>query len=92
VDFGFGKPETVRSGSNNRFNGMMYLYQGKAGGISIDVEITLEASVMEKLVKSKEFLLSEEEEEDDGKKLTNGNGHVNGNGNGYVNGNGNGFV
>ncbi|CAH8272040.1 unnamed protein product [Arabidopsis lyrata] len=82
VEFGWGKPEIVRSGSNNRFNGMMYLYQGKAGGISIDVEITLEASVMEKLEKSKEFLLSEEEEEDDGKKLT--NGHVNGNGNGFV--------
>uniref|UniRef100_A0A1J3DCQ5 BAHD acyltransferase DCR n=1 Tax=Noccaea caerulescens TaxID=107243 RepID=A0A1J3DCQ5_NOCCA len=81
VDFGWGKPETVRSGSNNRFNGMMYLYQGKAGGISIDVEITLEASVMEKLVKSKEFLLVEEEEED-GKKISNGNG--NGNGNGFV--------
>lgn len=85
VDFGWGKPETVRSGSNNRFNGMMYLYQGKAGGISIDVEITLEASVMEKLEKSKEFLLSEEEEED-GKKLS--NGHGNGNGNGNCNGNG----
>ncbi|CAH2044244.1 unnamed protein product [Thlaspi arvense] len=82
VDFGWGKPETVRSGSNNRFNGMMYLYQGKAGGISIDVEITLEASVMEKLEKSKEFLLVDE----DGKKLSNGNGYVNGNGNG------NGFV
>lgn len=79
VDFGWGKPETVRSGSNNRFNGMMYLYQGKAGGISIDVEITLEASVMEKLAKSKEFLLVEEEEED-GKKIGNGNG----NGNGFV--------
>ncbi|VVB17423.1 unnamed protein product [Arabis nemorensis] len=73
VDFGWGKPETVRSGSNNRFNGMMYLYQGKAGGISIDVEITLEASVMEKLEKNKEFLLVE-----DGKKISNGNGKVNG--------------
>ncbi|EOA20546.1 hypothetical protein CARUB_v10000858mg [Capsella rubella] len=84
VDFGWGKPETVRSGMNNRFNGMMYLYQGKAGGISIDVEITLEASVMEKLEKSKEFLLSEEEEEEDGKKLSNGHSNGNGNGNGFV--------
>ncbi|CAH8365052.1 unnamed protein product [Eruca vesicaria subsp. sativa] len=78
VDFGWGKPETVRSGSNNRFNGMMYLYQGKAGGVSIDVEISLEAHVMEKLEKSKEFLLLEEEEV--GKKLSNGNGVANGNG------------
>ncbi|CAN8252143.1 unnamed protein product [Cochlearia groenlandica] len=80
VDFGWGKPESVRSGSNNRFNGMMYLYQGKDGGISIDVEITLEASVMEKLEKSKEFLLVDEEE--DVKKLT--NGHGNGHANGFV--------
>ncbi|CAH8352071.1 unnamed protein product [Eruca vesicaria subsp. sativa] len=82
VDFGWGKPETVRSGSNNRFNGMMYLYPGKAGGVSIDVEITLEAHVMEKLEKSKEFLVMEEEE--DGNKVSNGNGHANGNGNGFV--------
>ncbi|CAG7895952.1 hypothetical protein BRARA_B03703 [Brassica rapa] len=82
VDFGWGKPETVRSGSNNRFNGMMYLYPGKAGGVSIDVEITLEARVMEKLEKSKEFLLIDEEE--DGNKITNGNGH----GHGHANGNG----
>lgn len=57
VDFGWGKPEGVRSGTNNRFDGMVYLYQGKSGGRSIDVEITLEAGVMEKLEKDKEFLL-----------------------------------
>lgn len=57
VDFGFGKPESVRSGSNNRFDGMVYLYQGKSGGRSIDVEITLEASAMERLENDKEFLM-----------------------------------
>nr|GMD02263.1 BAHD acyltransferase DCR [Ipomoea batatas] len=57
VDFGFGMPESVRSGSNNRFDGMLYLYQGKNGGRSIDVEITLEASAMDKLEKDKEFLM-----------------------------------
>ncbi|CAI9092268.1 OLC1v1027464C1 [Oldenlandia corymbosa var. corymbosa] len=57
VDFGFGKPEVVRSGPNNRFDGMVYLYQGKNGGRSIDVEITLEANAMEKLEKDKEFLI-----------------------------------
>ncbi|WCJ36687.1 HXXXD-type acyl-transferase family protein [Euphorbia peplus] len=56
MDFGWGKPESVRSGSNNRFDGMVYLYQGKSGGKSIDVEITLEAGAMEKLEKDKEFL------------------------------------
>ncbi|RVX01881.1 BAHD acyltransferase DCR [Vitis vinifera] len=57
VDFGFGKPERVRSGSNNKFDGMVYLYQGKTGGGSIDVEITLEAGTMERLEKDKEFLM-----------------------------------
>ncbi|XP_065869452.1 BAHD acyltransferase DCR [Euphorbia lathyris] len=56
MDFGWGKPESVRSGSNNRFDGMVYLYQGKSGGKSIDVEITLEGGAMEKLEKDKEFL------------------------------------
>ncbi|KAK2983540.1 hypothetical protein RJ640_023074, partial [Escallonia rubra] len=57
VDFGWGKPETVRSGSNNRFDGMVYLYQAKGGGRGIDVEISLEANAMEKLEKDKEFLM-----------------------------------
>ncbi|KAI3720700.1 hypothetical protein L2E82_31692 [Cichorium intybus] len=59
VDFGFGKPESVRSGANNRFDGMVYLYQGKNGGRSIDAEISLEASAMENLEKDKEFLMLE---------------------------------
>nr|AND01141.1 putative defective in cuticular ridge 1 [Linum usitatissimum] len=57
VDFGFGKPESVRSGLNNRFDGMVYMYQGKNGGI--DVEISLESAAMEKLEKDKEFLMEE---------------------------------
>lgn len=57
VDFGWGSPESVRSGLNNRFDGMVYLYQGKAGGRSIDVEISLEAGAMERLEKDPEFLL-----------------------------------
>ncbi|GFY84174.1 HXXXD-type acyl-transferase family protein [Actinidia rufa] len=57
VDFGWGPPEIVRSGSNNRFDGMVYLYQGKSGGRSIDVEISLEANAMERLQKDKDFLM-----------------------------------
>ncbi|XP_043715464.1 BAHD acyltransferase DCR-like isoform X2 [Telopea speciosissima] len=57
IDFGWGKPETVRSGRNNKFDGMVYLYQGKGGGRSIDVEISLEAQAMENLEKDKEFLM-----------------------------------
>lgn len=57
VDFGWGKPECVKSGCNNRFDGMVYLYQGKNGGRSIDVEISLEPSAMDRLEKDKEFLL-----------------------------------
>nr|ABI48361.1 putative alcohol acyltransferase 2 [Lavandula angustifolia] len=57
VDFGWGSPESVRSGLNNRFDGMVYLYPGKSGGRSIDVELSLEAKCMEKLEKDKEFLM-----------------------------------
>jgi BAHD acyltransferase len=57
VDFGWGKPESVRTGSNNRYDGMVYLLQGKSGGRSINVEISLEAATMERLEKDKEFLM-----------------------------------
>ncbi|KAF5177876.1 Bahd acyltransferase dcr [Thalictrum thalictroides] len=57
VDFGWGKPEAVRSGSNNKFDGMVYLYQGKGGSKGIDVEVTLEAEAMEHLEKDKMFLM-----------------------------------
>ncbi|XP_019449677.1 PREDICTED: BAHD acyltransferase DCR-like isoform X2 [Lupinus angustifolius] len=57
IDFGWGKPENVRSGTNNKFDGMIYLYPGKSGGRSIDVELTLEPGAMERLEQDKEFLL-----------------------------------
>lgn len=57
VDFGWGPPENVRSGSNNKFDGMVYLYPGKNGGRSIDVELTLESEAMAKLEEDKEFLM-----------------------------------
>lgn len=57
VDFGWGAPENVRSGSNNKFDGMVYLYPGKSGGRSIDVELTLEPEAMARLEKDKEFLM-----------------------------------
>lgn len=59
VDFGFGKPEGVRSGSNNRFDGMVYLYQGKSGGRSIDVEIALDVGAMERLEMDQDFRLED---------------------------------
>ncbi|CAN1158730.1 BAHD acyltransferase DCR [Linum perenne] len=55
VDFGFGKPVSVRGGLNKLLEGLTYLYQGKNGGI--DVEISLESGTMEKLEKDKEFLM-----------------------------------
>ncbi|KAF3793595.1 BAHD acyltransferase [Nymphaea thermarum] len=56
VDFGWGSPDSVRSGSNNKFDGMMYLYAGKKGGRSVDAEITLEAETMKKLEADEQFL------------------------------------
>ncbi|XP_042491786.1 BAHD acyltransferase DCR-like [Macadamia integrifolia] len=61
IDFGWGKPERVRSGRNNKFDGMVYLYQGKGGGKSIDVEISLEVQAMGNLEKDEEFLMEEQE-------------------------------
>ncbi|PKA59196.1 BAHD acyltransferase DCR [Apostasia shenzhenica] len=58
VDFGFGRPERVRSGKNNKFDGMMYLYQARDGEKGIDVELTLEEKAMEKLEKDDDFLLA----------------------------------
>ncbi|XP_043725659.1 BAHD acyltransferase DCR-like [Telopea speciosissima] len=60
IDFGWGKPDTVRSGRNNKFDGMVYLYQGKGGGKSIDVEISLEVQAMGNLEKDEEFLMEEQ--------------------------------
>ncbi|KAE9621052.1 hypothetical protein Lal_00019091 [Lupinus albus] len=57
IDFGWGKPENVRSGSNNKFDGMIYLYPGKNGGRSIDVELTLKPEAMARLEQDKEFLM-----------------------------------
>lgn len=57
VDFGWGRPESVRSGINNRFDGMVFLHEGKSGGKSIDVDISLQADTMKKLETDKEFLM-----------------------------------
>ncbi|PKU77766.1 BAHD acyltransferase DCR-like [Dendrobium catenatum] len=58
VDFGFGRPERVRSGKNNKFDGMMYLYPGRDGGKGIDVELTLDGQAMENLENDGEFLVA----------------------------------
>lgn len=42
VDFGFGPPERVRSGINNKFDGMVFLYPGEDGGKNVDLEISLD--------------------------------------------------
>ncbi|GJN15422.1 hypothetical protein PR202_gb02336 [Eleusine coracana subsp. coracana] len=57
VDFGFGRPERVRSGGNNRFDGMVYLYPGRGGDGAIDVELALQPDPMENLHKDADFLL-----------------------------------
>lgn len=58
VDFGFGKPERVRSGNNNKFDGMMYLYQGRDSSRSVDVELTLDVDALEEIGKDDEFLVT----------------------------------
>ena len=57
VDFGFGRPERVRSGGNNKFDGMVYLYPGRGGDSGgIDVELALQPEPMQRLEKDEEFL------------------------------------
>nr|CAB3481754.1 unnamed protein product [Digitaria exilis] len=57
VDFGFGRPERVRSGGNNKFDGMVYLYPGRGGDGGIDVELALQPEPMQRLDKDADFLL-----------------------------------
>ncbi|KAG9441339.1 hypothetical protein H6P81_017193 [Aristolochia fimbriata] len=57
VDFGFGRPEQVRTGSSNKFDGMVFLYPGRDGGGSVDVEISLASYAMDRLEKDPEFLI-----------------------------------
>jgi len=57
-DFGWGRPVRVRSGCNNKFDGMVYLYPGQEGGGSVDVEITLLPQTMDMLESDMEFLLT----------------------------------
>jgi BAHD acyltransferase len=57
VDFGFGRPERVRSGGNNKFDGMVYLYPGRDGDGGIDIELALQPGPMSKLEKDPDFLL-----------------------------------
>lgn len=57
VDFGFGRPERVRSGGNNKFDGMVYLYPGRGGDGGIDVELALQPEPMQRLEKDDDFFL-----------------------------------
>uniref|UniRef100_A0A0D9XAY6 BAHD acyltransferase DCR n=1 Tax=Leersia perrieri TaxID=77586 RepID=A0A0D9XAY6_9ORYZ len=57
VDFGFGRPERVRSGGNNKFDGMVYLYPGRDGDGAIDVELSLQPEPMQRLEKDEQFML-----------------------------------
>ncbi|XP_062191382.1 BAHD acyltransferase DCR-like [Phragmites australis] len=56
VDFGFGRPERVRSGGNNKFDGMVYLYPGRGGDGGIDMELALQPEAMQKLEEDGNFL------------------------------------
>ncbi|CAL5000508.1 unnamed protein product [Urochloa decumbens] len=59
VDFGFGRPERVRSGGNNKFDGMVYLYPARGGDKEggIDVELALQPNPMRRLQDDPDFLL-----------------------------------
>ena len=54
MDFGFGRPERVRSGGN-KLDGMVYLYLGCGGEGGIDVELALQPEPMQRLEKDADF-------------------------------------
>ena len=55
MDFGFGRPERVRSGGN-KLDGMVYLYLGCGGEGRIDVELALQPEPMQGLEKDAELI------------------------------------
>ena len=57
MDFGFGRPERVRSGGN-KLDGMVYLYLGCGGEGGIDVELALQPEPMRRLQEDADFLLA----------------------------------
>ncbi|WCJ31240.1 HXXXD-type acyl-transferase family protein [Euphorbia peplus] len=54
-DFGWGKPIAVRSGSSNKFDGMLTLYPGMEEG-SLDVEVCSSFQVLEAMALDSEFM------------------------------------
>ncbi|GMJ04299.1 hypothetical protein like AT5G67150 [Hibiscus trionum] len=54
-DFGWGKPVAVRSGSSNKFDGMLTLFCGAEAG-SIDVEVCLFPETLEAIANDEEFM------------------------------------
>ncbi|XP_042479442.1 uncharacterized acetyltransferase At3g50280-like [Macadamia integrifolia] len=55
-DFGWGKAEAVRSGSANKFDGKVFLYPGREGEGSMDLEVCLPPESMSALESDSEFM------------------------------------
>ena len=54
-DFEWGKPLAVRSCNTNKFDGNVWLYPGREGGGSIEVEVALAPEHMAALERGGEF-------------------------------------
>ncbi|KAK8644174.1 hypothetical protein V6N13_123489 [Hibiscus sabdariffa] len=55
TDFGWGKPVAVRSGSSNKFDGVLTLFCGAEAG-SVDVEVCLFPETLEAIANDQEFM------------------------------------
>ncbi|XP_058095633.1 uncharacterized acetyltransferase At3g50280-like [Magnolia sinica] len=56
VDFGWGRPVSVRSGGENKLDGKISLFPGREGGGSVDLELCLAPAVMCALESDDEFM------------------------------------
>ncbi|XP_043714591.1 BAHD acyltransferase DCR-like [Telopea speciosissima] len=55
-DFGWGKPEAIRSGIDNKCDGRVISYPGHQGGGSVDLEVSLLPESMSALESDQEFI------------------------------------
>lgn len=55
-DFGWGPPETVRSGGGNKFDGKVTVFPGREGAGSMALEVCLTASALGLLLADEEFM------------------------------------
>jgi hypothetical protein len=55
-DFGWGKPVAVRSGSGNKMDGKVAVFEGAERGGSMSLEVCMAPDTLQRLVADEEFM------------------------------------